>query len=65
MFKRYRRVLMLLAGLALGGCYDDGTAVVVHEPGVYKGKSDPLLATNATARADQLKARFNGIQTDR
>lgn len=65
MYKRYRLGLLLVAGLLLGGCYDDGTAVVGHEPGVYKGKSDPLLAANATARADQLKARFNGIQTDR
>ncbi len=29
--------------LALGGC-GDGEKVTLHEPGVYKGKTDPLVA---------------------
>ncbi len=29
--------------LMLGGC-GDGEKVVLHKPGVYKGKTDPLVA---------------------
>jgi hypothetical protein len=40
--------LMAAAGLALAGCSD----VVVFEPGVYKGASDPLVED---LRSDELQ----------
>lgn len=53
----------LLAGL--GGCYESPD-VTVYEPGVYKGKSDPLLEKQRTQeRQQQLVERFNTVQTDR
>lgn len=59
------RVLAVLGGTALlAGCYDD-TEVTVHEPGVYKGDTDPLLNKDAEARAATLEERFNLVQTDR
>ena len=64
MCKHIRLGLLLAGALALTGCYESGDAVV-HQPGVYMGKTDPLLAANAKTRAEQLKARFQGIQTDR
>ena len=33
--------------LALGGC-GDGEKVTLHEPGVYKGKTDPLVSLQET-----------------
>lgn len=57
--------LLLVAGvLALSGCYEDND-VHLYEPGVYKGKTDPLLSANTSALDEQLKARFQGVQTDR
>jgi len=64
MCKHIRLGLLLAGALSLAGCYE-GSNAITHEPGVYKGKTDPLLAANASARAEQLKARFQGIQTDR
>ena len=37
----------LALALMLGGC-GDGEKVVLHKPGVYKGKTDPLLALQDT-----------------
>jgi len=51
----------LLAGLA--ACSLEPRSVTIHEPGVYKGMKDPLLA-----RQDQEKVladRFKLVQTDR
>lgn len=64
MCKNLRLWLLLVSAVALGGCYENND-VTLYEPGVYKGKSDPLLATDASARADQLQTRFQTIQTDR
>jgi len=60
------RVLAVLGSTALlAGCYDDDSEVTVHEPGVYKGDTDPLLSKDAEARASTLEDRFNLVQTDR
>ncbi len=51
----------LLAGLA--ACSLEPRSVTIHEPGVYKGMKDPLLA-----RQDQEKVlvdRFKLVQADR
>lgn len=52
---------VLLAGLA--ACSLEQRSVTIHEPGVYKGMKDPLLA-----RQDQEKVladRFRLVQADR
>ncbi|HSH43624.1 MAG TPA: hypothetical protein VK973_16005 [Arenicellales bacterium] len=59
------QVLALLGGTALlAGCYDSAD-VTVHEPGEYKGTSDPLLNSDAESRAETLEERFKLVQTDR
>jgi hypothetical protein len=51
---------LLLAGLA--GCSIEPRSVTLHEPGVYKGAKDPLLALqNQQVLIDRLKL----VQTDR
>jgi hypothetical protein len=56
----------LLAGVTvlLAGCWES-PEITVAEPGKYKGKSDPLMQQQATARGDTLKKRFQLVQTDR
>lgn len=66
MIKRLQ-LLLLCAPLlaALGGCYESPD-VTVYEPGVYKGKPDPLLEkSRSKERQQQLVERFNAVQTDR
>lgn len=51
--------------VALAGCYGP-VFPTVYEPGEYKGASDPLLKTHATAESKQaLQQRFTTSQTDR
>jgi len=53
--------VFLVAGLA--GCSMEPRSVTMHEPGVYKGAKDPLLAMQ---QQDQvLVDRFRLVQTDR
>lgn len=53
-------VLMLFAGIA--GCSPEPRSVTLHEPGIYKGKRDPVLELK-----DQqaLINRCKLVQTDR
>ena len=54
-------MVFILAGLA--GCSMEPRSVIMHEPGVYKGAKDPLLAMQ---QQDQvLVDRFRLVQTDR
>lgn len=67
--RRYSLVpTMVLAVLSLGfaaGCTDKAD-VTLHEPGVYKGSSDPLLAKEKTAEHQEaLEDRFLMGQSDR
>ena len=56
---------LLLIGGMLSGCYED-TDVTVQEPGVYKGKPDPLLEKMQTASLQgELDDRFRSGQMDR
>ncbi len=51
---------IVLAGLA--GCSSEPRSFTLHEPGVYKGAKDPLLALQ---RQQELSDRFRLVQTDR
>ena len=48
----------------LSACYEPA-GVTVHEPGVYKGPTDPLMSEDADKRREVLMARFNEGQRDR
>jgi hypothetical protein len=52
--------IIVLAGLT--GCSSEPRSVTMHEPGVYKGAKDPLLAQQ---RQQELIDRFKLVQTDR
>ena len=58
-------VSLVLAGLlaALAGCSPEPRTVSIHEPGVYKGEKDPLLAMQQQEQV--LVDRFRLVQTDR
>ncbi len=57
--------LALLGLTALVGCYED-TNVTLHEQGVYKGETDPLLKVEADKQhQQQLRERFRQVQADR
>ena len=68
--QRTGRTLALATGIAvllLGatGCMEK-TTVTLHEPGVYKGDADPLLAKQKDPEhLETLKQRFVMGQTDR
>ena len=51
---------MLLVGLT--GCSTEPRSVTLHEPGVYKGAKDPLLAKT---QQQELIDRAKLVQTDR
>lgn len=51
---------IVFAGLA--GCSSEPRSVAMHEPGVYKGAKDPLLAQQ---RQQESIDRFKLVQTDR
>ena len=57
-------ILMAFIVLAAGlpGCSSESRKTTIHEPGVYKGAKDPLLALkNRQELIDRLKL----VQTDR
>jgi len=57
---------LLFAGMGLSGCYENPREVSLHEPGVYKGTTDPLLdALQKPGLQQQLQERFSLVQTDR
>ena len=63
---RYAKLgLVAAAAIALGGCYETATPTQ-YEPGVYKGKKDPLEAklSSGDLRAE-LDERFKQAAQDR
>ncbi len=68
--KQASRLLALAAGLGIvllssTGCTEK-TTVTLHEPGVYKGETDPLLAMQRDPeQIETLQERFARGQTDR
>ncbi len=63
-----RKPLLLVIGVALAtalsACYES-PKVALHEPGVYKGKEDPLLKGQGEQRQENLRKRFDMVQLDR
>lgn len=59
-----RLLAVLSAAALLAGCYESAD-VTIHEPGEYKGPTDPLLKADPAQRAATLEERFNLVQTDR
>jgi len=58
-------LVLLAIGLFPTGCYEK-PQVVFFEPGEYKGRTDPLLALEATPEQQQkLVQRLQLVQTDR
>lgn len=62
------RVPLLLLGCAaaLVGCYERVGDVVLHEPHVYKGKVDPLIARmEQSGMRERLRERLVAVQAER
>jgi hypothetical protein len=60
-----RAVVVILSLLMLGACYESPN-IAVHEPGKYKGSTDPLLAKERMPQQQEtLRQRFEVGQTDR
>jgi len=61
--KRTWPILMAFIVLVvLTGCSYESRKTTIHEPGVYKGTKDPLLARQ---QQQELIDRFKLVQTDR
>jgi len=56
-----RTIILLGVAAMAAGCYES-TGVTDFEPGVYKGKTDPLLQADAEERAETLEQRFKTVQ---
>jgi hypothetical protein len=56
-------LILFFAFPLLTACYEDPD-VIIHEPGVYKGKVDKHALTERE-RSDVLSKRFLQVQTDR
>jgi len=60
------RVMWRAAALTVLAALVAGCGVTVYEPGVYKGKADPLLAAHAKPEHKALlQERFTKGQADR
>jgi len=55
-------LLAFVVFAGLGGCSYESQKTTIHEPGVYKGAKDPLLALK---NQQQLIDRLKLVQTDR
>lgn len=64
--KNGRVLACLLASFLLAGCIEKEIEQQLHEPGVYKGKPDPLMEMSGSQEfAAKLEQRLNQVQTDR
>ena len=58
-------LFLICSGAVLHACYQD-VGITLHEPGKYKGPTDPLLAKLKTPDwQTKLNERFKLSQTDR
>ena len=61
-----RAWLAIFLSMVLTGCIHEEIEQQLHEPGVYKGKPDPLLEKSGSQEfAAKLEQRLNQVQTDR
>jgi hypothetical protein len=61
--RRTMTVAMILGFMVIGlGCRPEPRATTLHEPGVYKGQQDPLLARQ---QHQELVDRLKLVQKDR
>ena len=56
-------LLLSIVLVGLAGCSSESRKTTMHEPGVYKGSKDPLLAQREQQQV--LIDRFRLVQTDR
>jgi hypothetical protein len=57
--------LLIAFSVALTGCYED-SSITLHDPGVYRGAKDPLLAKQASPEQQaKLAERLKLSQGDR
>jgi hypothetical protein len=57
--------LLAICFLLIAGCTEP-PEIELHEPGEYKGKTDPLLNQSGTAEQEErLRERLLMVQTDR
>ena len=62
MKRKWYIMMAFIAFTGLIGCSSEPRSVTMHEPGVYKGTKDQLLAQQ---RQQELIDRFKLVQTDR
>ncbi len=63
---RYQYIKSCFIAMSLAAlCACSDVQENLHEPGVYKGKTDPLLAKSGAEQDKILADRFSAIQTDR
>ena len=64
-FMRYVIGLLAICFLLIAGC-SEPPGIELHEPGEYKGKTDPLLKQSGTPEQEErLRERLLMVQTDR
>jgi hypothetical protein len=59
---RWLALIVCIVPAMLAGCSPEPRSVTMHEPGVYKGQKDPLLAQQ---QEQVLIDRFKLVQRDR
>jgi hypothetical protein len=59
---KYCIISAIVALVGFLGCSPEPRSVTMHEPGVYKGAKDPVLALK---QQQELSDRFKLVQTDR
>ena len=58
--------VIILGTLLMSGCIEQEIEQNLHEPGEYKGKTDPFLKMSGTQEfTDKLEQRLQQVQTDR
>lgn len=63
--RRLAVAAVCMLSFSFAGC-TESTNITLHEPGVYKGSVDPLLATQSDpAQIETLQKRFMRGQSDR
>jgi hypothetical protein len=59
---KYLIMAALIAFTGIAGCSPEPRSVTMHEPGIYKGKRDPILELK---QQQELIDRLRLVQSDR